>query len=156
MTMFEFGPTVILEASTKRIWVCPVAKVAIRSLNRTSWPRTMRRGAPPGGVPVASGLTALSTPTRSAKAGELAPRHPRRAAVSMDGKRRRRMAVIERSLEADLRADQHRGVVIRIKRQVRRHDIACDLHHDRDPRRYRQGFGNPKAPALGQLAAGRE
>jgi hypothetical protein len=106
MTMFEFGPTVKVEASTNRIWVCPAALVAIRSLNSTSWPSTMRCGAAPGGVPTASGFTALSTPTRSAKAGELAPRQPKRRAADSRGRnRRRRMAVIAHSLKADLRAD---------------------------------------------------
>src|SRR5580704_3272505 len=130
----------------------------MRSLKTTSCPSTRRRGAAPGGIPVASGLTALSTPTRCcATAGPPASPVPNSKAASVAARSgRRATGVIELSSKPDLRTDQNRGVVIGVERQVRRDDIALQLRHDGGRSRNRPSLGHTKAPALCQLSARRE
>src|ERR1700720_4048018 len=130
----------------------------MRSLKTTSCPSTSRRGAAPGGIPVASGLTALLTPTRCwATDGRPASPVPNSKAANMTVRNgRRATGGIELSSKPDLRPDQDRGVVVRGERQVRGDDIALHLPHDGGCSRNRPSLGHTKAPALRQLSARRE
>src|SRR3954447_15183063 len=82
MAMSELGPIDSADSSRKRSCVWPASVVAIRSLKMTSCPITRGRLAPPGGVPVAAGLTALLTPTLSWADARLAPPSSRTAAIA--------------------------------------------------------------------------
>src|SRR6185437_579190 len=63
MTMSEFGPTENADESTNRICACPSGPVVTRSEWTMLLPMRIVRAGPPGGWPVACGLTAVATPT---------------------------------------------------------------------------------------------
>src|SRR5260370_28760821 len=155
MTMSERGPTVIVDWSTNKICVCPSGPVVMCSLKTTSCPSTSRRGAAPGGIPVACGLTALLTRRCCwATDGAQASPVPNSKAANMTARNGRGAAeVIELSSKPDLRPDQNRGVVVRVERQVRRDDIALQLCHDGDRGRNRPCLSYAKSPTLRQLGA---
>src|SRR6185312_2021750 len=140
------GPTVIADWSRNRIWVWPSADVAMRSLNTTSSLTLSCRAVPPGGVPVTAGLTALFTPTRSwATAGESDPAIPR-ATATMKIRRENRLGAIRPLLKQNLEAGQRGRAGVAVELQVRRQDIALDLHDDRHRIGYRDRLRDPEAP----------
>src|SRR5262249_37320892 len=143
----EFGPTDIADSSRNSNCVWPSGPVVMCSLNTTSWPITNLRTVPPGGVPVASALTALLTPTfcwASASDARVSNSTAPRARMRL---RNAGFPSMRGLLKPNLGANQHGIARVGVERKVRGHDVALELQEDRDVVGDLNILAHAKAPA---------